>query len=159
VPRDDISADWHFGTPIAIDSTPKCFTMEQLIGRFWTRGTPPGFNSWLSANFRPVALISTTIPKVFVHVGNANIQISKTGRGLCLRTSTWHRRIPPNRGREQPVKAFKVDWAVVRAHSRKLGEQGELFVLELERRRLHDAGGLDLERRIEWVSVAGDNAN
>jgi hypothetical protein len=40
-----------------------------------------------------------------------------------------------------------------------LGEQGERFVLELERRSLHDAGRLDLKRRIEWVSqIRGDGA-
>jgi hypothetical protein len=34
------------------------------------------------------------------------------------------------------VKSFKTDWSAMTAYSRKLGEQGERFVLELERRRL-----------------------
>jgi Domain of unknown function (DUF3883) len=47
----------------------------------------------------------------------------------------------------------------VTAHSRKLGEQGERFVLDLERRRLRDAGRMELESKIEWVSeTQGDGA-
>lgn len=66
---------------------------------------------------------------------------------------------PAESRRQQPVKPFKTDWSAVTAHSRKLGEQGERFVFDLERRRLRDAGRLDLEARIEWVSqTRGDGA-
>ncbi len=66
---------------------------------------------------------------------------------------------PTEARRKSPIKAFKTDWGAVTAHSRKLGEQGERFVLELERRRLRDAGQLDLEPKIEWVSqTRGDGA-
>jgi hypothetical protein len=42
---------------------------------------------------------------------------------------------PPAAGRST-VKPAKVDWSEVNAYSRKLGEQGERFVLDLEKRRL-----------------------
>jgi hypothetical protein len=65
---------------------------------------------------------------------------------------------PPNAGRST-VKPAKVDWSEANAYSRKLGEQGEQFVLDLERRRLRDAGRLDLEAKVEWISNAqGDGA-
>jgi hypothetical protein len=66
---------------------------------------------------------------------------------------------PVERGAKRPVKPVKTDWSVVTAHSRKLGEQGERFVLDLECRRLRDAGKVDLEGKVEWVSdTLGDGA-
>jgi hypothetical protein len=64
---------------------------------------------------------------------------------------------------ERPPKGkarlVKTDWGAVNAYSRKLGEQGERFVLELERRRLRDAGRKDLADNIEWVAdTQGDGA-
>jgi hypothetical protein len=50
------------------------------------------------------------------------------------------------------AKPLKTDWSAVNVYSQKLGEQGERFVLDLEKRRLHDAGRMDLESKVEWVS-------
>lgn len=43
--------------------------------------------------------------------------------------------------------------------NRSLGEAGECFVVELERRQLADMGRIDLARKVRWVSaVDGDGA-
>ncbi|MDM7992190.1 MAG: DUF3883 domain-containing protein [Candidatus Fermentibacter sp.] len=46
----------------------------------------------------------------------------------------------------------KVDFAENDRRNRRLGELGERFVLDLERRKLLDAGRDDLAGRIDWVS-------
>lgn len=46
----------------------------------------------------------------------------------------------------------KVDFADNDRRNRRLGELGERFVLDFERRKLLDAGRDDLARRIDWVS-------
>jgi hypothetical protein len=46
----------------------------------------------------------------------------------------------------------KTNWAQVDADNRKLGEQGEKFVLDLEFRRLTDIGRPDLAAAVEWTS-------
>lgn len=53
----------------------------------------------------------------------------------------------------------RIDLAARAAADRDLGRQGEEYVLELERKRLHDAGSADLSRRVRWVSQEdGDGA-
>ncbi len=53
----------------------------------------------------------------------------------------------------------RFDFVARDAANRDLGQRGEEFVLELERKRLHDGGRRDLVRRIEWTSrVRGDGA-
>jgi hypothetical protein len=56
--------------------------------------------------------------------------------------------------------ARKVDFARVDAQNRRLGLLGEEWVLEFERRRLHDVEGRsDLAKKIVWTSVdEGDGA-
>lgn len=52
-----------------------------------------------------------------------------------------------------------VDFVRRDAANRELGHRGEEFVLEFERKRLHDGGGRDLAAKIEWTSqVRGDGA-
>jgi hypothetical protein len=52
-----------------------------------------------------------------------------------------------------------VDFVARDAANRYLGRRGEEFVMEFERRRLHDAGQRDLVKRLEWTSqVRGDGA-
>jgi hypothetical protein len=49
------------------------------------------------------------------------------------------------------------DFVARDAANRDLGRRGEEFVLEFERRRLHDGGRRDLAKRIEWTArVRGD---
>ena len=53
----------------------------------------------------------------------------------------------------------KVDYAAREARNRRLGDRGEEFVLELERRRLAEADREDLVADVEWTSkVQGDGA-
>jgi hypothetical protein len=58
------------------------------------------------------------------------------------------------------ARVVKVDFVRRDAQNRTLGRLGEEFVLELERRRLHDdVGRPDLAKRVEWTSdVRGDGA-
>jgi hypothetical protein len=56
-----------------------------------------------------------------------------------------------------PLSRF--DFVARDAANRDLGRRGEEFVVELERKRLHDSGRRDLVQRIEWTSqVRGDGA-
>ena len=57
-------------------------------------------------------------------------------------------------------RSVKMDFVRRDAENRRLGRLGEEFVLELERRRLHEeAGRPELSKRVEWVSeVKGDGA-
>ena len=53
----------------------------------------------------------------------------------------------------------RFDFVARDAANRDLGRRGEEFVLEFERRRLHDAGQRQLVERIEWTAhVRGDGA-
>jgi hypothetical protein len=53
----------------------------------------------------------------------------------------------------------KVDFVARDAANRDLGRRGEEFVVEFERRRLHDGGQRDLVRSIEWTARdKGDGA-
>jgi hypothetical protein len=53
----------------------------------------------------------------------------------------------------------RFDFVARDAANRDLGRRGEEFVLEFERRRLHDAGQRQLVKRIEWTAhVRGDGA-
>jgi hypothetical protein len=53
----------------------------------------------------------------------------------------------------------KVDFVRRDAANRELGRLGEEFVLEFERKRLHDGGQRDLASRIEWTAqLRGDGA-
>jgi hypothetical protein len=58
-----------------------------------------------------------------------------------------------------PHASRAVDWPTLSAHRNALGEQGETFVLELERRYLHQNNRTDLAEKLEWTShVRGDGA-
>jgi Protein NO VEIN, C-terminal len=53
----------------------------------------------------------------------------------------------------------RFDFVARDAANRDLGRRGEEFVLEFERKRLHDGGRRDLVPRIEWTSkIRGDGA-
>lgn len=57
------------------------------------------------------------------------------------------------------IRLAKVDFVHRDAQNRVLGKLGEEFVLELERRRLHDELRSDLAKQIEWTAdVRGDGA-
>lgn len=57
------------------------------------------------------------------------------------------------------ARLSRFDFVARDAANRDLGQRGEEFVLEFERRRIHDSGRQDLVRRIEWTShVRGDGA-
>jgi hypothetical protein len=57
------------------------------------------------------------------------------------------------------VRLSRFDFVARDAANRELGRRGEEFVLEFERRRLHDGGRRDLIPRIEWTAhVRGDGA-
>jgi hypothetical protein len=63
----------------------------------------------------------------------------------------------PTTSAKRRARCVDVDWATVTAESRRLGEQGERFVRDMELRRLHDAGRADLAARVEWVAeTCGD---
>lgn len=59
-----------------------------------------------------------------------------------------------------PVRFYRVDFARRDAENRRLGRLGEEFVLEFERRRLHDDERRpDLAQKVEWTSQErGDGA-
>lgn len=53
----------------------------------------------------------------------------------------------------------RLDFVARDAANRELGKRGEEFVLEFERKRLHDSGHRDLAQRIEWTAqTRGDGA-
>jgi hypothetical protein len=57
------------------------------------------------------------------------------------------------------VRLSRFDFVARDAANRELGHRGEEFVLEFERKRLHDGGRRDLLTRIEWTSeIRGDGA-
>jgi hypothetical protein len=56
-----------------------------------------------------------------------------------------------------PAVIYNADFAGRDKQNRKLGEMGEEFVLELEKKRLGGVGRDDLAKRVEWVSrTVGD---
>ena len=57
------------------------------------------------------------------------------------------------------ARLSKVDFVRRDAANRDLGQRGEEFVLEFERKRLHDGGRRDLAAHVEWTAqVHGDGA-
>jgi len=57
------------------------------------------------------------------------------------------------------ARISRFDFVTRDAANRELGRRGEEFVLEFERKRLHDGGRRDLAQRIEWTAHArGDGA-
>lgn len=57
------------------------------------------------------------------------------------------------------ARLSRVDFVARDAANRDLGRRGEEFVLDFERKRLHDRGRRDLAARVEWTSqVRGDGA-
>ena len=57
------------------------------------------------------------------------------------------------------ARLSRFDFVARDAANRNLGQRGEEFVLEFERKRLHDGGRRDLVERIEWTArVRGDGA-
>lgn len=57
------------------------------------------------------------------------------------------------------ARVRRFDFVARDAANRDLGQRGEEFVLEFERKRLHDSGRRDLVRRVEWTSqIRGDGA-
>ena len=57
------------------------------------------------------------------------------------------------------VRLPRLDFVARDAANRDLGRRGEEFVLEFERRRVHESGHPDLVWRIEWTAqVMGDGA-
>ena len=57
------------------------------------------------------------------------------------------------------TRLSRFDFVARDAANRDLGRRGEEFVLEFERKRLHDGGRRDLVQRIEWTAqVRGDGA-
>ena len=57
------------------------------------------------------------------------------------------------------TRLVRFDFVARDAANRDLGRRGEEFVVEFERKRLHDGGRRDLAQRIEWTAqVRGDGA-
>ena len=57
------------------------------------------------------------------------------------------------------TRLSRFDFVARDAANRDLGRRGEEFVVEFERKRLHDGGRRDLVQRIEWTAqVRGDGA-
>jgi len=96
-----------------------------------------------------------------------------TGPVLSPTTSPDPKRINPNRLFEAPPDAMNiphivwsptarlrhVDFVARDAANRKLGRRGEEFVVEIERRRLHDGGHREFANRVEWTAqVSGEGA-
>lgn len=53
----------------------------------------------------------------------------------------------------------KIDYEARDAANRALGRLGEQYVVNFERQRLHDAGEMELSRRVRWISDEdGDGA-
>lgn len=80
--------------------------------------------------------------------------------GVTDDAAVWVPPPRPSRVRETPasyVPRFspaRRDYLAQEAHNRSLGRAGELFVLELEARRLHAAGRKALSERIEHVAAS-----
>ena len=69
---------------------------------------------------------------------------------MCIPQTVWS---PPS------GRLSRFDFIARDAANRDLGRRGEEFVLEFERKRLHDSGRRDLVPRIEWTSqVIADGA-
>ena len=57
------------------------------------------------------------------------------------------------------ARLSRFDFVARDAANRDLGQRGEEFVLEFERKRLHDGGHHELVQRVEWTAqVRGDGA-
>src|SRR5947208_2381784 len=57
------------------------------------------------------------------------------------------------------ARLARFDFVARDGANRDLGRRGEEFVVEFERKRLHDGGRRDLVQRIEWTAhVRGDGA-
>jgi hypothetical protein len=75
-----------------------------------------------------------------------------------LANAVWVEPPKPARVREVPAEYVprfspaKRDYLAQESRNRSLGRAGELFVLELEARRLHDAGKRKLSERVEHVA-------
>src|SRR5688572_25306478 len=66
----------------------------------------------------------------------------------------------PNASWSPADRLARIDFVARDAANRQLGRRGEEFVLEFERKRLHDGGRRDLVPRIEWTAqVRGDGAD
>jgi len=100
--------------------------------------------------------------------GEANAALQEAAQAAVLRPATefafaepdtiWIPAPKPTRVREPAVHASrfspaKRDYLAQEARNRTLGRAGELFVLELEARRLHAAGKKGLSHRVEHVAV------
>ncbi len=65
----------------------------------------------------------------------------------------------PNTVWSATARLARFDFVARDAANRALGQRGEEFVVEFERKRLHDGGQQDLVKRIEWTAkVKGDGA-
>ena len=65
----------------------------------------------------------------------------------------------PNTVWSATARLARFDFVARDAANRALGQRGEEFVVEFERKRLHDGGKQDLVKRIEWTAkVKGDGA-
>jgi Domain of unknown function (DUF3883) len=65
----------------------------------------------------------------------------------------------PNTVWSPTARLARVDFVARDAANRALGQKGEEFVVEFERKRLHDGGQRDLVKQIEWTAkVKGDGA-
>ncbi len=65
----------------------------------------------------------------------------------------------PNTVWSPTARLARFDFVARDAANRALGHRGEEFVVEFERKRLHDGGQQDLVKRIEWTAkVKGDGA-
>ncbi|HET9385591.1 MAG TPA: DUF3883 domain-containing protein [Gemmatimonadales bacterium] len=79
-------------------------------------------------------------------------------RGRVVETPPEEMRIPQTVW-SPSARLSRFDFVARDAANRDLGRRGEEFVLEFERRRLHDDGRRDLVRRIEWTAqTRGDGA-
>lgn len=66
---------------------------------------------------------------------------------------------PPSVGKSKKSQPKKTDFAKRDAENRRLGRQGEEWVLNLEKQKLVEAGRSDLADKVRWVSqVLGDGA-
>jgi len=94
--------------------------------------------------------------------------VSFPQRSLALEIAGPEREVPPpiggkaDRVEDRAVSrppVLRFDYAERDAANRRLGELGEEFVLETERRRLRDAGRADLASAVQWTSKElGDGA-
>ena len=98
-----------------------------------------------------------------------NIELQDAAQAAVLRPAVvtaqdangaiWVPAPKPSRVREVPASytprfsPARRDYPAQEAHNRSLGRAGELFVLELEARRLHAAGKKGLSERVEHVAA------